>query len=140
MLQRVVLRRRLRPIAARAAEVLRLVDHLGLHLHLGAIGLDHDEARAFEDLFGIDTRLLGAWSRGGRGGRDRLIHPGLLLNRLGFRDRVRQGLPGVFSPRLQLVNALLLHYCICRLRHGLLGVCSLRLQLMNAPLLLRDCT
>src|SRR3989454_1644492 len=61
----VLLRRRLRALAARPAEVLRLLVGLRLCRCLGAVGLDHHQPGAFEILLRIDARRLHAGGRGG---------------------------------------------------------------------------
>src|SRR5437762_570519 len=61
----VLLRRRLRALAARPAEVLlRLLGGLRLCRCLGAVGLDHHQSGAFEILLRIDARRLHAGGRG----------------------------------------------------------------------------
>src|SRR5688572_5917727 len=56
LLERVFLRLELRTLAARTAELLRLIfdRHVG---SLGAVGLDHHQALALEDWPGIDLRF-----------------------------------------------------------------------------------
>src|SRR2546426_3363247 len=61
----VLLRRRLRALAARPAEVLRLLVGLRLCRCLGAVGLDHHQPGAFEIVLRIDARRLRAGDRGG---------------------------------------------------------------------------
>src|SRR5438552_2767118 len=61
----VLLRGRLLALAARPAEVLRLLVGLRLCRCLGAVGLDHHQPGAFEILLRIDARRLRAGDRGG---------------------------------------------------------------------------
>jgi hypothetical protein len=107
--------------------VRRLVDLLGLHRHLGAIGLDHHQTGIVQQLLGIDARLFRMGLFGARSGRRRLIPRRRLLvprswllvvgNRLLdalhgqtlLRGRVRRRLPGFFSRlRFELVDPPLL--------------------------------
>src|SRR5690348_795376 len=63
--QLAVLRGRLRALAARPADRRGLLDHRRLGRRLRAVGLDHHQAGALEQLLGIDTRLLGPRRGGG---------------------------------------------------------------------------
>ena len=89
--------------------MLRLLGHRRLHLHLGAIGLDHHQASVFEKLLGIDPRLLGARLRNARlldRRRRRRLIARLLM--------VRFFLPCLLRARLELVDATLLLRQRCR--------------------------
>src|SRR2546428_11002852 len=57
LLQLLVLRRRLRALAPRTAQMLRLLG-LRRELRLAAVGFDHHQARTFEQRLGVDLRLL----------------------------------------------------------------------------------
>ena len=89
--------------------MLRLLGHRRLHLHLGAIGLDHHQASVLEKLLGIDPRLLGARLRNARlldRRRRRRLIARLLM--------VRFFLPCLLRARLELVDATLLLRQRCR--------------------------
>ena len=87
---------------------MRFLDHLRLHRHLGAVGLDHHQTRILQQLLRIDARLLDARLFGVP-----LLRTGRLDGRRRRRLVTRLLLLGLFMPRLfrarlELVDAALL--------------------------------
>lgn len=127
----------MRPLAARPAELRRLID-LRLRRHrLRAIRLDHHQPGIRQDFLRIDPRFLGARGRGGPGRfvarlfpaglfalhdrfRTCFLHPRLLFARFLV---TRLFMPRLFVPGLFVARLLL----------------ALRFQLVDAPLGLDHC-
>lgn len=109
------------PFPARPAGRLRFLDHLRLNLHLGAVGLDHHQARIVEKLAGVDARLFATRLLAARFFASWLFPPHLLLHRCGDRLHGHGGLRRVLA-----------HFLGARVAF------RARLELMDAPLLLDD--